>query len=650
MKLSIKGKLLLSFSVAILGLVAVATLGILTMNGIEERLVETVEGPVQEVRLAGLMQESLLELGRAERNMLLLEDADTEAYIETIDSEVTEFQNEEREFRTLVAGTELEEIGDRLAALFDSYLEGVRQVEELALEGTEAATGEALAIVNGEARQQVEEMDNILNSIYETAEEHLAGARSAAEENYQSALLTILIVTAAVFLLTIGLAFWVARYIIKSLDRTGRVLYSLSEGDTDHDLGTIGNDEIGNMMGSLQRLIDGISEKSTAIARISDGNLDTEVNPTSDKDTLGHSMVTMRETLVDMVRQIQGSADQIAAGSTQISDSSQELSEKNTEQASSVEEISANMDEISATTKQNRDNSQETESMAKQSAQEITKGGEQVDQTVQAMREIAEKIDVIQEIAGQTSMLSLNASIEAARAGEHGKGFAVVASEVQKLAESTQNAAKEIDDLTTSSVEVAEQAGQMIEKVVPNIQKTAELISEIAASSREQSDGITEVSTATQQVNTAVQDNAAASEELASTSEELSAQASQLQQLIGYFKLAQAQQQALASPQAQEQGAAAGNGHSGNGHGGNGHQPQGSPARGGAAGQQQRKQAGGQGRGGAIPQPQGQPQGEGAASTGIALAMEGEGGSGGTGFEQPVTNDGDAQDQNFEEF
>jgi methyl-accepting chemotaxis protein len=160
-----------------------------------------------------------------------------------------------------------------------------------------------------------------------------------------------------------------------------------------------------------------------------------------------------------------------------------------------------------------------------------------VGQTVEAMKEIAEKISIIEEIARQTNLLALNAAIEAARAGEHGKGFAVVAAEVRKLAERSGTAAAEISELSSSSVEVAEKAGKMLGQLVPDIERTAALVQEITAASNEQNAGATQINQAISQLDTVIQQNASASEEMASTSEELSSQSQQLQDTMSFFNV-----------------------------------------------------------------------------------------------------------------
>jgi methyl-accepting chemotaxis protein len=191
---------------------------------------------------------------------------------------------------------------------------------------------------------------------------------------------------------------------------------------------------------------------------------------------------------------------------------------------------------MNATIKQNADNSQQTEKIALKSANDAIDSGKAVSEAMAAMKEIASKISIIEEIARQTNLLALNAAIEAARAGEHGKGFAVVAAEVRKLAERSQTAAGEISKLSLSSVEVAERAGSMLTKLVPDIQKTSELVQEISASSKEQAGGADQINSAIQQLNQVIQQNAGAAEEMASTAEELSSQAEQLQGTISFFK------------------------------------------------------------------------------------------------------------------
>ena len=190
---------------------------------------------------------------------------------------------------------------------------------------------------------------------------------------------------------------------------------------------------------------------------------------------------------------------------------------------------------MSASIAQNSDNARVTDSMATKTSKEATDGGGAVSQTVTAMKQIASKIGIVDDIAYQTNLLALNAAIEAARAGEHGKGFAVVAAEVRKLAERSQQAAKEIGDLAGNSVSTAERAGGLLESIVPSIQKTSELVQEIAAASAEQSESVAQIGGAMGQLSKATQQNASASEELAATSEELSGQAEQLQLSVAFF-------------------------------------------------------------------------------------------------------------------
>ncbi|MCP4717108.1 MAG: hypothetical protein GY868_18430, partial [Deltaproteobacteria bacterium] len=178
-----------------------------------------------------------------------------------------------------------------------------------------------------------------------------------------------------------------------------------------------------------------------------------------------------------------------------------------------------------------------TEKIALKSSDDAKESGRSVEETVQAMKEIAEKISIIEEIARQTDLLALNAAIEAARAGEHGKGFAVVASEVRKLAERSQSAAGDISKLSVTSVDVAEKAGKMLDELVPDIQKTSELVQEISAACNEQNSGAEQINKAIQQLDQVIQQNASASEEMSSMSEELSSQAEQLQDTVAFFNI-----------------------------------------------------------------------------------------------------------------
>lgn len=273
--------------------------------------------------------------------------------------------------------------------------------------------------------------------------------------------------------------------------------------------------------------------------KLSQGDLTAKVD-VNQKDEIGvlaEALKDMGEKLKEIVANIQNGADNIAAASQQMSSNSQEMSQGASEQASSAEEVSSSMEEMSSNIQQNTENAQQTEKISASASKGVEEVSKAAGQSLTSVKNINEKIQIINDIAFQTNILALNAAVEAARAGEHGKGFAVVASEVRKLAERSKVAADEIVELSQTSNKVTEEAGKLMENLMPEIQKTSGLVQEITAASNEMNNGADQVNSAIQQLNQVTQQNAASSEELATSAEELSSQAEQLKQTIAFFNL-----------------------------------------------------------------------------------------------------------------
>ncbi len=306
--------------------------------------------------------------------------------------------------------------------------------------------------------------------------------------------------------------------------------------------------DAGKYQGDFRRLVAGINqtldgvigpvnEAVAVLKEMEQGDLTQTVNGDYKgqlkdfKDTVNNTI----DKLSRIISEVNGAAASIAGASEEVSTTAQSMSQASSEQAASVEETSASVEQMSASINQNTENAKVTDGMATQASSEAVQGGEAVRETVSAMKSIAGKIGIIDDIAYQTNLLALNAAIEAARAGEHGRGFAVVAAEVRKLAERSQIAAQEIGELAESSVEMAESAGKLLDTIVPSIKKTSDLVQEIAAASEEQSAGVDQINSAMDQLNNITQQNASSSEELAATSEEMSGQAAQLQELMAFF-------------------------------------------------------------------------------------------------------------------
>jgi len=323
--------------------------------------------------------------------------------------------------------------------------------------------------------------------------------------------------------------------VIGPLNVSAKYVDLISKGDIPAQITDTYYGEFNNIKNNLNTLIAAMNDITAAAEEVANGNLTVELHERSAQDKLMQALASMVSGLTRTVSDIRGIAGEVAAASQSISTASIQVSKGASAQAAAAEEASSSMEEMVSNIKQNADNAQQTDKIANKSAKDAQESGKSVLEAVSAMKEIANKISIIEEIARQTNLLALNAAIEAARAGEHGKGFAVVAAEVRKLAERSQKAAAEINQLSANTLKVSEKSGEMLDKLVPDIQRTAELVQEITAASKEQDTGAEQINKALQQLEQVIQQNASASEEMASTTEELTGQSDQLVSALGFF-------------------------------------------------------------------------------------------------------------------
>jgi methyl-accepting chemotaxis protein len=477
---------------------AVAASGYWGTDRIAEVTLRMLAGDAELARLADDAQSTNLQLRRYEKDFFLnMGQSDKEVeYDRAWKEQYASLKSTLRDMSKLVDDKEQEKIKAMLREA-EAYGSGFETVQNAIRAGKVPSAAEANALmgVNKEPIHQMQALADELAERHQKDMQAQAGVIGAAASQVRVTMLVILVLG---LLIGAGVSFVITRSITGPVGGVLRVVERIAAGDL-RDLPTVDRrDETGRLQAAMRAMV---------------------------------------ERLGQVIGEVRSGADALTAASTQVSATAQSLSQGTGEQAASVEETTSSLEEMSASITQNAENSRQTEQMASLGARNAEEGGKSVQETVVAMKAIAERISIIEEIAYQTNLLALNAAIEAARAGDHGKGFAVVAAEVRKLAERSQKAAGEIGGLATSSVGVAERSGKLIVELVPAIRKTADLVQEVSAASQEQSMGVGQVTKAMGVVDQVTQRNASAAEELSSTAEEMSSQAEALQQLMGFFQV-----------------------------------------------------------------------------------------------------------------
>ncbi|MGR9505662.1 methyl-accepting chemotaxis protein [Rhizobium leguminosarum] len=534
MRITIKLKLAAAFGFVILLLVGSAVYGIISLSSLNDAVGNLISGPAKRLELALEAKTAELNAVRWQKNALL-----------EMDPEVArkDYQNSAKSLDEMVvfatggqqlATAEGKPTWDRLVELAKRFSEGSNKVASIQESGDRAA---AAALSSGEVRALVMELEDVFETLVTLQQKSMTQADNDTDILYSSTKNMLIGIAIGASVIAFAAALWIALGVNSGLRKIINVASAVAIGDLNQKIEIKSNDEIKDLVNTINVMTDNLRSTAEIANQIANGDLTVSPKPLSEKDTLGIALEQMVERLRGVVSDAAAAAENVSAGSQELSSSSEQVSQGATEQAASAEEASASMEEMAANIKQNADNAAQTEKIARQSAKDAEASGDAVTRAVQAMRTIAEKIGIVQEIARQTDLLALNAAVEAARAGEHGKGFAVVASEVRKLAERSQSAAAEISSMSGDTVKAAQEAGDMLGRLVPDIRKTAELVSEISAACREQDVGASQINEAIQQLDKVTQQNAGASEQMSATSEELATQAEELQASIAFFKV-----------------------------------------------------------------------------------------------------------------
>ncbi|HEY6895916.1 MAG TPA: methyl-accepting chemotaxis protein [Rhodocyclaceae bacterium] len=492
--LKIGVRLGIGFAITLTLLITVSVIGVTRINSLNGEVNNMVNDKFPKVVMATDIQEAINNIARQLRNAIIVKDpAEVQKSLDTVTEQRKIISDRLEKLEKVILSEKGKEHLKAIKEARVHYVVAQDKFIELAKAGKRDEAG---AMVTGDLRTTQTAYLKAIQSLNDFQQELMEQAGKDAEATAKAAETILIAVATIATILTIAFALLITRSITRPVNQALQAAQRLSEGDLTVSIDSDSKDEVGMLMAAMK---------------------------------------TMIGKLGQIIGEVKGAADALSNAAGQVSATAQSLSQSSSEQAASVEETTASIEQMTASINQNTENAKVTDDMATTASTQAQEGGGAVNQTVDAMKQIAGKIGIIDDIAYQTNLLALNAAIEAARAGEHGKGFAVVAAEVRKLAERSQVAAQEIGALAGDSVKMAERAGTLLNEMVPSIKKTSDLVQEIAAASQEQSAGVGQINSAMGQLNKATQQNASASEELAATAEEMGGQSQQLQELMEFF-------------------------------------------------------------------------------------------------------------------
>lgn len=530
--LKIRMKILLGFAVVIALTASLGIANIYQMRSINKNTESIASKWMPSIYYIGQMDVNVLDVRRYLYRHVLTPSLDDKLFSEKKISELLVALSEnEAKYKQLITTDEGMQLFNDYKKSWTEYLAINENIMKVSRQNDNEGT---MALM----KSSLESYDKVLSILGQAVLLNNKGGQeeyAISKAEYNTSVVVIISILALVIALGVLIGLFISGTISKGVKKVQEGAQKLAIGDLTFDIEINSRDEIGMLMTDFKKLKETNLEIVENAKKVANGDLTVKLSKRSENDELMIALSNMVDRLSEIVVRIFESAENVAIGSGQLSSTSAEIAQGANEQASSAEEISSSIEEMGSTIQQNTDNAVQTDKVAKVTAEGIIEVSNSSQKSLEAIRTIAEKIKVINDIAEKTDILAINAAIEAARAGEHGKGFAVVAAEVRKLAETSQKAAIEINNISSSSLKVTEVSGEQLKTIIPDIQRTATLVQEIAAASLEQNSGVNQITKAIEQLSQVTQQNSAAAEEMSSTSEELSSQAETLKEIISFF-------------------------------------------------------------------------------------------------------------------